>query len=195
MPLKFQRLTQVLSGFMITLSATALIHPASTAQTSRSMFYCGTSLGHPATVARTPRGNLPVIRWTSDHFSGSGWSPQRRCQAVSERFQDLYSKGQLRYITTGLMNRQPVVCVASRRGGDCTGLLFTLKQGSNPGQTLGRLLNYRALAVGNALNESGGERVYIDVEEYLNTAEVEGENTPTPQPSAEESEQNPWWYD
>ena len=168
----------ILRGLAIAFTTTAILNQPSNAQSTT--FYCSTSNGVAATIARTPRGNLPVIRWNSDYFSGSGWSQHRRCQEVSTRFQMYYDNGTLKYITTGQMNRQSVVCVASRKGGDCTALLFTLKPGSNPSRTLSRLLNYRALAAGGSLNESSGERLYIDIKDLMNTAPVEGESSNKP---------------
>ncbi|MBW4449718.1 MAG: COP23 domain-containing protein [Spirirestis rafaelensis WJT71-NPBG6] len=176
--MRLQLFAQLALGLAIALTVSAMPNQPSNAQSTT--FYCGTSNGVAATIARTPRGNLPVIRWSSDYFSGSGWNQQRRCQEVSSRFQSYYDNGTLKYITTGRMNKQSVVCVASRKGGDCTGLLFTLKPGSAPDRTLSRLLNYRALAAGGSLNESAGERLYIDMKEFMNTAPVAGESSDKP---------------
>lgn len=162
---------------------------ASVAAQQRNQFYCGTHSGAPATLVSTPRGDLPVIRWTSDLFPPP-LTPQQRCEIVSERFQEFQNQNKLKYITTGKMNGQPVVCVASYKDGDCTGLLFTLKPESDPSDTLSKLLNYRLLAAGNALNESSGERLYIDMEEFISTAAVGGEPAPSPQPA--ESGDTPW---
>lgn len=176
--MKLLSVVRASTGVVIGLAVVIIFNLPSNAQSTT--FYCGRSNSVPTTIARTSRGNVPVIRWNSGYFSGSGWNPQRRCQQVSARFQEYYDNGTLKYITTGRMNRQSVVCVASRKGSDCTSLLFTLKPGSNPGQTLGRLLNYRALAAGNALNESSGQRLYINMEEYINTAPIEVESSGKP---------------
>ncbi len=121
----------------------------------------------PMTVAITPaQETIPVILWDSKHFSNSGYDPRTRCQLVSNRFQFFYESGQLNYITTGRMNRMPVVCVTDTYGGACNGLLFTLKPGSNPSQTLQELMRIRLRQKG-PLNETSG-RIYIDFQEYLN---------------------------
>jgi hypothetical protein len=46
------------------------------------------------------------------------------------------------------MNRMPVVCVSSTNGGECTGLLFTLKPGQNASRTLQQLFDIRQGAAG-----------------------------------------------
>ena len=134
-------------------------------------FVCGRSNGAPATIAQTDLGQIPVIRWTSDRFRDAGYTPERRCLEVSARFQQYFYNRQLNYLTTGIMSNQQVVCVADREGGDCTGLLFTLKRGSDPSQVLKSLLAVRVRASG-PLNESTS-RVYIDMSEYLKQASVE----------------------
>jgi hypothetical protein len=154
----------MLTGLAIALSTTATINYPSYAQ--QTTFFCGTSRGAPATIARTTRGNIPIIRWISTNFPPPA-TPQQRCQEVSRRFQVFHDNGTLKYITTGTINDQSVICVASRQGGDCTDVLFTLKPGSNPKRTLLRLLDRRGLAGGNTLDEGGTKRIYVDVADYL----------------------------
>jgi Circadian oscillating protein COP23 len=137
-------------------------------------FTCGMHQGVPATLAQTTRGNIPVIRWVSDAFGGE-YPPQYRCQVVSPKFQQYYKEGKLNYLTTGVANNQPIVCGTNEKGGPCTGVLFTLKHGSDPWLTLTRLMDVRAQA-GPPLNESASSsstsnpEQYIDMNEYLNTA-------------------------
>ncbi|WP_299414784.1 COP23 domain-containing protein [Acaryochloris sp. IP29b_bin.148] len=163
---------QVASLIALSVAAGAILAVGSQpAQASEQRFSCGQSGGTPATMAKTKRGYVPVIRWTSDYFGSSGWSPQARCTEVSNRFEAYHRNGTLKFLTTGRMNRQSVVCVASQDGGPCSGLLFTLKPGSNPGRTLQRLLDVRYRATG-PLNESAA-RVYINMEDFLDKAPVE----------------------
>jgi Circadian oscillating protein COP23 len=140
-------------------------------------FSCSTSKGSPATVAQTSRGNVPIIRWVSNTFSDAGYSPEYRCKVVSAKFQEYYKAGTLNYLTTGIANGQPVVCVASTKGGPCSGVVFTLKPGSDPWKTLTRLMDVRVQA-GPPLNESSAgstneESQYIDMTDYLATAPTE----------------------
>ena len=97
-----------------------------------STISCMNADGVPSTVVQTKTGKqVPIIYWKSQTFSGSGWTPERRCQEVSARFQSYHSSGTLKYITTGRMNGLPVICVARTDGGACAGLLYTLKPGQN----------------------------------------------------------------
>lgn len=171
-------------------SAVETVSMASAEAQQRNQFYCGTSNGAPATIVRSPRGNVPVIRWTFDVFPPP-LTPEERCKIVSQRFQEFQNQNKLRYITTGQMNGQLVVCVANRKDGDCTGLLFTLKPGSDPRRTLERLLNYNALSSGNPLNQSSSERLYVDMEKFINETQVGGERAPSAQPA--ESGDTPWF--
>jgi uncharacterized surface protein with fasciclin (FAS1) repeats len=169
---------------------TAALPSTSTQGTS---FICvsGTN-GLPTTYAVTARGRVPVVRWFSDYFSGGGFTPERRCQDVSARFQSFYNSGQLNFIASGYVNGQAVVCAAQASGYPCTGanVLFTLKPGSNAADTVRRLFNIRAGASG-PLYESQDEpsAVYIDFKQFLNGTLVEGggarpTNPNTPAPNA-----------
>ncbi len=162
----------------LALGSIALTSQPSQAQSAR--FYCGVSQGVPTTIATTPRGNVPVIRWVSSYFSGSGYDPQTRCQEVSGRFQTYYNNGTLSYITTGIMNGLPVVCVTGTNGGSCNGLLFTLKKGQNASKTVQQLFDVRSGASGPLYESSNGdsEQIYIDVNNYLNTSPVEEATEP-----------------
>ena len=101
--------------------ANALCGSSVTASSSlASTISCMNADGVPATVVQTKSGKqVPIIYWKSQAFAGSGWSPERRCQEVSARFQSYHSAGTLEYITTGRMNGLPVICVAKTDGGAC----------------------------------------------------------------------------
>ena len=138
------------------------------AQPSDAKFSCGTSQGAPATVVQTARGKITVIRWLSGVF-GENYAPEYRCRVVSAKFQQFHQDGKLNYLTTGISNGQPVVCVANAKGGPCSGVLFTLKPGSDPLNTLTRLMNVRVQA-GPALNESTAGSSEVGNEQYINVA-------------------------
>ncbi|MEG3836089.1 MULTISPECIES: COP23 domain-containing protein [unclassified Microcoleus] len=148
------------------------------APVQRTSFICASGAnGLPTTYAVTTRGKVPVIRWFSDYFSSGGFTPEKRCQEVSARFQNFYNSGQLNFITSGYVNGQAVVCAVQASGRPCSGanVLFTLKPGSNAGETVQRLFNIRAGASG-PLYESQDEpsAVYIDFKQFLNSTVVEG---------------------
>jgi hypothetical protein len=140
-------------------------------------FTCGVHNGVPTTVARTTQGDIPVIRWVSGYFNDSGYTPQKRCEEVSERFQEYHSQDKMKFLTTGRRNGLNIVCVAETNGGPCyeggstQGLLFTLKPTSSPGKALRDLMAIRTRDRG-PMNETES-RVYIDMSQYLQQATSE----------------------
>ena len=164
---------QVTPAKSATLAAALLVATLSTPlaveAASAQRFYCGTASGAPATLATMASGKtVPVIRWTSTTFNSAGWSQQKRCQAVSERFENYRQQGILVHLTTGRMNGLPVICTAKKVGASCDGLLYTLKPGQNPTKTLRDLLDVRTKARG-PLNETTG-RLYIKMSDLLDSA-------------------------
>ncbi|MFN9631294.1 MAG: COP23 domain-containing protein [Cyanobacteriota bacterium] len=136
-------------------------------------FVCSTLSGVPTTLATMADGKqIPVIRWTSKVFDGAGWTPERRCQEVSARFDLLNRQGRLTYLTTGRINGQPVICTAPSNGGGCDGLLYTLKPGQNATTTLRDLLDVR-LKAREPLYETNG-RLYVSMDELLATPPSSG---------------------
>ena len=154
------------AGLGLALVASPLINSAPAQSATASRFLCSTSNGVPTTEATTRDGRrVAVIRWTSRVFSGSGWTAERRCREVSNRFEQFRQQGRLRYITTGRMRGQPVLCTTLANGGACDGLLYTLKPGQDPSATLARLLELRVKARG-PLNETG-PRLYVSIDTLL----------------------------
>ncbi len=162
----------LLCGSTLLLTTTAL---STSAASNTVTFTCSQIEGVPATVVQTSKGDVPVIKWVSNYFVNSGWTAERRCNEVSARFQEYHSQGKLKYLTTGIKNGQNVVCVTQQDKGSCEDLLFTLKAGSNPGKTLERLLDIRKSASHKPLFETS--KVYIDMEQYLETKISEQKST------------------
>lgn len=171
---------------LTTIGAIAISTPPSQAQSTT--FFCKkSSQGVPTTYARTPQGNVAVIRWVSWRFVDANYSPARRCKEVSGRFQTYYNNGTLDYITTGIINRQSVVCVSSTYGGGCQGLLFTLKRGANASNVIQQLFNIRegTDTTGAVLADLSTEpkTTSINFNDFLNEAPVESsDSTPSVQP-------------
>jgi Circadian oscillating protein COP23 len=154
---------------------------------SSARFFCGQSRistankAIPTTFAHTKRGNVPVIRWQSTFFSSSNvYTPQKRCEEVSRRFQKYYSEGTLAYLTAGQMNAQNVICVSDEYGGPCQGLVLTLEPKDNPQVVLKDLLNARNRA-GGPLTRSTGS-LYVDMNSFLETTPVEEDVSPMTAP-------------
>lgn len=126
-----------------------------------------------ATIARTSIGDVPLIKWTKQ--ISTQWTPQERCQTVAERFQNYDNSGVLNYLTTGRINGENVICVADSNG-DCNrrlrenGILFTVTGDKPPSQVLLSLLDLSRYGGAPPINESAGERVYIDINKLIKTA-------------------------
>ena len=123
--------------------------------------------GAPTTVSQTRRGEVPIIRWTSSDFDASGWTAEKRCQVVSQRFEVFRSNGQLQYLTTGRVAGQPVICAVRAQNAPCTGadVLYTLKPGQDAGATLVRLLAVRR-GVSGPISETT-RRMYISFDRLI----------------------------
>ena len=127
---------------------------------------------------------IPLIRWTDRSFPPP-FTPEQRCQIVSDRFKKFDNNGTLKYIKADTLNNLPVLCVAAYKGGSCLpdGLLVTLKPGTDANQTLLRILDRRVWAANGPIplnsqsndpetliSEVNGE-TYVNMEMFLNWSE------------------------
>lgn len=142
-------------------------HQEQPAQQIADRFYCqADDHGVPTTyVSGAYATEKPLIRWVSSYFSDSGYDPMRRCEEVSDRFTRYYREGTLNYITTGIVNRLPVVCVSSQLGGPCNNVLLTLKPGQDATDTVQQLFDVRVGRSGPL--EESGSRFYMDFNQHL----------------------------
>jgi hypothetical protein len=158
-------------------------------------FFCTQESGVPLTKVRTSRGNETFIRWTVQDFKK--FPPLKRCQAVTARFQRYYDNGQFFITSRDNFQGYPVLCIANRKGTPCTSenLLVTLKPGSDAGQTLKQMLDFRRGVGGKEINLSGDQNLtydngdlYLDVKGLVdedaatNTNKPGSRNTPKVEP-------------
>ena len=163
------------------------INPTPSVNMLQSGFRCDISGDLPTTLYQSSQGTAePWIKWQSDHFSGSGWSPETRCQEVSSRLETYRRNKKLKYVTLGTVNNQSVICVASQEGGKCEGIVYTLKPGQDGLKALNNLFAWRKGEQGLESNyESATIIPYINVGERLDettTQSVEkspAEDTPS----------------
>lgn len=138
---------------------------------SSTQYRCMEREGTPSTVAYTSRGAIELIRWQNDYFSASSYTPDRRCQEVSTRFQQHSEANNLRYISTGKVNNYNVICI-SEKSGNCKpdGLLITLQPNDSPEQVLRDLFSLDARRARGGITRADGSRKIketIDLERYL----------------------------
>jgi hypothetical protein len=176
--------------------ATILI-PNQPAFSQPTTFVCGTNEGAPATVVKSQKhGEVTLITWKSGFFDNSGFDNQTRCDKVSQKFQDFYNQGNLKYFTAGSANKQPIICAVASTNSPCNSesQLFTLKPDSNPEETLQKLFGIRRGASSEGLyennNVSATDRAYLSFEEVLETKTNQGQ-APVPEPaSVDKSQKN-----
>ncbi|MEB3234111.1 MAG: COP23 domain-containing protein [Cyanobacteriota bacterium] len=168
--------TVLVAGLAPLIAASLSVAPPSQAQ---QKFSCNIHNGEHATFAFTKKGNIvPIIIWKDQSFSDEGWSPQRRCQAVTKRFNLLYNANKLKYLTVGRMKGQSVICGSPTDDGGCAGLLYTLKPGQNAAETLNKLIAVRT-------NKGNGPLTETTARPYINLEEIEEKSEQSLQTQAE----------
>jgi hypothetical protein len=134
----------------ITLSGAIALsgQPASAAPTT---FQCITSGSGYATIAVAGgKKTNPLITYNNPVFSGSGYTPQKRCQEISGRLETAVANngGKLKglLLTVGEVNGYDVICYVNNNQSICNSrnLLITLPEGTNPGPALATFLNVSA---------------------------------------------------
>lgn len=133
----------------------------------------------PTTYARMNGGtqNVPVIRWQSNYFRRSGYTPRNRCIEVSNRFQAFKRADQLRYLissyapsTTGTW--YPVICTTNDRDSNrCNGLLITLELGENPNFVLEEM--QQSAKQGTPITRSADGSLSIDLDVFIQSVPSE----------------------
>lgn len=165
---KFHLITLAIASTIISIGC---INSAQ-AQSARG-FKCDISESIPITMYHNSQGvKEPWIKWISDHFSDSNWSPLSRCQAVSERLEEYRLNGKLKYVTLGMQNQQQIICVASYDNGPCEGIVYTLKPEQDGIVALNNLFAWGSGQENlDSSYESSSIIPYINVEEKLQQAE------------------------
>jgi hypothetical protein len=177
--MNIKSLASLVAGLGVIL-ASAIAPPAEAQTKNDNTYYCAQLNGAWNTFVNTPRGRIKLINWANE-FSPD-WTPQKRCSAVSQRFQNFLDQGNLKFIRTGNVHRLPVLCVADAQGGTCpeNNVLLTLKPGTDPEGVLIQLVDFRRSVSGQTLTlsaddpgfYSGGE-FYVDMNKFLDTVPVE----------------------
>jgi hypothetical protein len=172
---------KLLNTILLTLSIpTAMWLAAPPAEAKRAaVFTCTDVSGRLATAVKTKKGDVPLIYWDSGAF-GASFSPQVRCQKVTQRFTNLYGSGQLKYLAVGKVSSQSVICGLKVSKANCNSenMLFTLKPGSDPRNVLRQLNAVRNRAANSAAVEESSAPIaanpstdtQVDVEDWLKFA-------------------------
>ncbi len=149
------------------------------AQSTRIEFICNSGFDDietkrlPTTYAWYNGNKHALIRYTKNLGQ---YTPQRRCDEISPRFQEAYDNESLIYLTNSIMNNQPVICSAKKYAGECVTMLLTVSPGDDPIEVLNELTDaLYGRRVGPIRESSGTPQIYyrIDLEEALRNAPVE----------------------
>jgi len=104
-----------------------------------------------------------LIRWTSDFGGAVGYTPERRCNEVTNRMNLYFSKsGQ--FITHGMQGREKVICATNSEGKDCINLLYTLKPDQDAKATLEDLFGVNNRNISRDPLREGRCATYINVD-------------------------------
>jgi len=172
---------KVWSSSLILFFLGALIasQPISAQNRAQGDFFCGKDGETPATIVNhSARGQIVFIKWLRDFAPGSEWTPNKRCDQVSQKLDLNQKSGALVYIVPGKTNGLPVLCAAKIVPGeiiDCPDeqVLMTLRKNDNAQALIDELVlvntNRFALPLGhNAYIEKNGKVRAIRVEQFTN---------------------------
>jgi hypothetical protein len=126
------------------------------AQAQGVQFYCdqGDDGGF---VTRVTNGSTikSLITWNSQAFSRSGYTPEVRCNAVTNRFNRAFQNQSRLRLSTGTINNLGVICALEGRERRCNSdnTIITLTPGTNPRAALNDIIS--AAAGGRPLAQSG----------------------------------------
>ena len=106
-------------------------------------FWCDNATGTPLTLYQNATGKVETwIIWRSPIFNNVGYTPQSRCQDVSQNLETQRQTGKLGFLTSSTLNGMTVIC-AAQSDGVCDGILFTVNDPSRVVAVLGQLLALR----------------------------------------------------
>ena len=146
----------------------------------RVTFYCGTisesDTGNeiPTTLAYVPqrKTNIPIVAWTNNSIAA--WNPQRRCDAVSFRFQTFYEDGRLHYLSDGEVAGEQVICALLEKQEQCRGenQLFQIREGTDSKEVI---VGIKEILRGKrspteVIYQSSGDRNYVSISGLLENA-------------------------
>lgn len=151
-------------------------------QESSAEFVCQSLNGKLSTAVKRSQGDSPVaiIHWGLDNdYFGDKYTPESRCEIVSQRFQDIYDRDELAFITADISDWAtsygiPIICSVLQSGDTCTegDLLLTLEDNDNPNDVLKQIIAVRNDPVSNqpvlrgdgtASTFEDGLRLYYDI--------------------------------
>ena len=148
------------------------------AQSEPGNFSCGKSFNEklnksvPTTLFWTSTGRKAMIQWVKPMGKNSEWTPQKRCEAFSQRIQPAYNENPEELLFThGNLNGQNVICTTDKVNGECKYMLITLRPKDNPNIFLKELQDTMyGEAIGPVNHANPRLTVRFDMRRFLKTA-------------------------
>lgn len=109
--------------------------------------------------------------WAVPRRMGGGWSPERRCKAISQRLESYRPDG-LQELRTAVMNDQDIVCATTQAVSSCR-IVFTVPPGQDPELTRDRV--FENLTIANRGQQTQGVNTYTSQGEGGNFVEQLGQ--------------------
>jgi hypothetical protein len=169
---KFIAISLIVTGL---LAAGSVANRPATAIKPQARFYCGQSYNTttkksvPTTFVATSAKSEPIalIRWKS---ALGEYTPQIRCDTVSQKFQSAWQSGKLRYVVAGTdpASRAGIICGLADKSQKCdrSTMLFTLRSRKDAGAVVTEIDSIRRGTTSAPLDESAGTEI-ADLEELL----------------------------
>ena len=133
-------------------------NPTPSNENSDRRFTCERNNGEYTVVYRPQSEPNTPYAWAIPEEMGSDWSPQRRCQTISDRL-ERYRPDGLMELQTTRMNGEDVVCVTTEADNSCR-IVFTVPRGQDPLTTRDRV--FENLADAHEGRRTQGVRTFTD---------------------------------
>ena len=143
--MKFSLLIKITTGMAI---CTGILSMSQSVQASSNKYSCQEVNGIHGIYSRTERGDMRLMNFKGD--VAQDWSIVKRCEEIARRFQRFSDNGILRFIGSGYVSNEPVLCAVSEKGQLCDSenILVTLPPQTDPIEAARKLMDIRGLASG-----------------------------------------------
>ena len=137
-----------------------------TTANATTRFRCQASNGQYTVVYLPESQPNQAYAWATPTALGGGWTPQKRCEAISSRLESYRPDGLLE-MQTGIENNHNVVCVTTEKDPNCR-IIFTVPPGQDATLTRDRV--FENLTIADSGQQTQGVSTFTD----------NGRNTPLP---------------
>ncbi len=171
--MKFSLLIKITTGMAICTGTLVISAPI---EASSNKYSCQEVNGIYGIYSRTERGDMRLMNLKRD--VSQDWSIVKRCEEIARRFQRFSDNGILRFIGSGYVSNEPVLCAVIEKGQLCNSenILVTLPAQTDPIGAARKLMDTRGLAYGRVIDVNGKEgklESYVDGHTYYDLEVLE----------------------